>query len=73
MFIETQLTRKMKQGLVGFKLEMPTQMRTPRYAEEVWTPSGIVDFIRFEDYKESEDNWCAKIDYNKLTQDDLKC
>ena len=35
----------MKCGLVGFKPEMPTNMRTIRFAEEVWTPTGIVDFI----------------------------
>ena len=50
--METNLTKKMKRGLSGFKLEMPTNMRTARFAEEVWTPTGIVDFIRFEDYKE---------------------
>ena len=47
--METELTKKMKKGLASFKLEMPTNMRTPRFAEEVWTPTGIVDFIRFED------------------------
>lgn len=43
--METELTKKMKRGLVGFKPEMPTNMRTIRFAKEVWTPTGIVDFI----------------------------
>lgn len=64
--METELTRKMKMGLAGFKLEMSTQMRTPRYAEEVWTSTGIVDVIRFEDYKEKSENWCSLIDYTRM-------
>ncbi len=41
-------------------------MRTIRYAEEVWTPTGIVDLIRFEDYKESDYSFCSLIDYDKF-------
>ena len=59
--METNLTKKMKRGLSGFKLEMPTNMRTARFAEEVWTPTGIVDFIRFEDYKEKDYSFCSLI------------
>lgn len=68
--MESELTKKMKRGLVGFRPEMPTNMRTIRYAEEVWTPTGIVDFIRFEDYKEKEYSFCALIDFNKLAEND---
>lgn len=64
--IETDLTKRMKRGLRGFKPEMPTKMRTIRFAEEVWTPSGIVDFIRFEDYKERDYSFCSIIDYHKF-------
>lgn len=66
--METELTKKMKRGLVGFKPEMPTNMRTIRFAEEVWTPTGIVDFIRFEDYKERDYSFCSVIDYNKFDE-----
>lgn len=64
--METNLTKKMKKGLRYFKPEMPTQMRTIRFAEEVWTPTGIVDVIRFEDYKEKDNSFCGMIDYKTL-------
>lgn len=72
--METELTKKMKRGLRGFKPEMPTNMRTIRFAEEVWTPTGIVDFIRFEDYKEKDYSFCSLIDFKdfeKSYQDTL--
>lgn len=61
--METPLTRKIKRGLTHFRLDMPTGMRTPRYAEEVWTPTGIVDFIRFEDCKTNCKTKCKLIHY----------
>lgn len=61
--MESELTKRIKHACRGFKPEMPTQMRTIRYAEEVWTPSGIVDVIRFEDYIEGDSSFCALIDY----------
>lgn len=64
--METPLTRKIKRGLSHFKLDMPTQMRTPRYAEEVWTPTGIVDFIRFEDCKTNCKTKCKLIHYSEF-------
>ena len=70
--METNLTKKMKRGLSGFKLEMPTNMRTARFAEEVWTPTGIVDFIRFEDYKEKDYSFCSLIDFDKLCESKKK-
>lgn len=59
--METELTRKIKTACHGFKPEMPTQLRTIRYADEVWTPSGIVDVIRFEDYVEKDNSFCDLI------------
>lgn len=67
--METNLTKKMKKNVVFFKPAMPTKMRTIRYATEVWTPSGIVDAIRFEDYKETEENICALINYKEFEND----
>lgn len=67
LHIETELTKRMKRGLVGFRPELPTNMRTIRYAEEVWTPTGIVDFIRFEDYKEKDYSYCDYREYLKKT------
>lgn len=63
--METELTKKIKMACHGFKPEMPTQMRTIRYAEEVWTPSGIVDVIRFEDYIKGNSSFCALINYEE--------
>ena len=51
---------------------MPTNMRTPRFAEEVWTPTGVVDFIRFEDYKEKDYSFCSLIDFDKLCENEKK-
>lgn len=67
--METELTKKMKYGLRHFKPEMPTKMRTIRFAEEVWTPTGIVDVIRFEDYISSDKSFCMLIDHSILSQD----
>ena len=64
--METELTKKMKNSVVHFKPAMPTKLRTIRYATEVWTPSGIVDAIRFEDYKERDYSFCSIIEYNKF-------
>lgn len=64
--METQLTKEMKNNVVFFKPALNTKMRTIRYATEVWTPSGIVDAIRFEDYKEKDYSFCALIEYDKF-------
>lgn len=68
--METYLTKKMKRGLRYFKPAMPTKMRTVRFAEEVWTPTGIVDVIRFEDYISKDSSYCDLIEYEKHTQKD---
>ncbi len=36
-----------------------TKKRTLRYADEVWTPTGIVDSIRFEDYIDKDSSKCT--------------
>jgi hypothetical protein len=45
-------------------------MRTIRWADEVWTPSGIVDSIRFEDYNEKEEYLCKLVDMNRFSIQD---
>ena len=40
----------MKKATHYYKPLIISAMRTIRYADEVWTPTGIVDSIRFEDY-----------------------
>ena len=47
--VETLLTKNIKKAIHHFKPIMG-KMRTIRYADEVWTETGIVDSIRFEDY-----------------------
>lgn len=64
--METELTKQMKRGVVFFKPRMPTQMRTIRYAYEVWTPTRIVDAIRFEDFIERDESFCRIIDYKRF-------
>ena len=48
--METELTAKIKRACHSYRPKLPTKMRTIRWADEVWTPTGIVDSIRFEDY-----------------------
>lgn len=50
--METELTKRIKQLTHSYKPQMSIGQvgRTIRYADEVWTPNGIVDSIRFEDY-----------------------
>ena len=60
--METELTKKIKKAIPFFKPAMPTQMRTIRYAEEVWTPTGICDVVRFEDYIEKDSSFCRALD-----------
>lgn len=58
--VETELTKIIKKKVRSFKPHMGN-MRTIRYAEEVWTPTGIVDVIRFEDYVIRDDSYCFRI------------
>lgn len=63
--METELTKTLKKLTHYFKPIMHTQMRTLRYADEVWTPTGIVDSIRFEDFPTKELNDCRKLKHNE--------
>lgn len=67
--METELTKTMKNSVVFFKPDMPTQLRTIRYATEVWTPTGIVDAIRFEDYKEKDNSFCTLLNLEKHSKE----
>ncbi len=62
---ETQLTKDIKARCANFRPLMPTAMRTIRYAEEVNVITGLVDIIRFEDYVESNNNFCIKEEYGE--------
>lgn len=58
--IESELTRKMKKATHIYKpLYGNIKYRTIRYADEVWTPTGIVDSIRFEDFIENDLSKCT--------------
>ena len=47
-------------------------MRTIRWADEVWTPTGIVDSIRFEDYYAREEYLCGLIDTDRYSDEHNK-
>ena len=55
---ETKLTKQIKLAAHGYRPKMPTKMRTIRFADEVWTPHGICDVIRAEDYIKSREQSC---------------
>ena len=65
--METDLTKKIKNATHTYRPKMSCKKsksdtgRTIRYADEVWTPHGIVDSIRFEDYVVSRKEYCKKI------------
>ena len=48
--METDLTKRIKELTHHYAPKIKRNMRTIRWADEVWTPTGIVDSIRFEDY-----------------------
>jgi len=58
--METNLTKSIKERLRYFKPQLKTDMRTIRWAEEVLTPTGYVDVIRFEDYVVKDESHCAR-------------
>lgn len=63
--VETELTKKIKECTHFYKPKMSIGDvgRTIRYADEVSTPHGIVDSIRFEDYVADVVDKCVRIDY----------
>jgi hypothetical protein len=58
--METELTKAIKRRLVNFRPELSSKMRTVRYADEVQTPTGFVDVIRFEDYIANNKSYCGR-------------
>jgi hypothetical protein len=69
--METELTKQMKKASHFYKPLMNIQNRTIRYADEVWTPTGIVDSIRFEDYIVSRVIDCSIINYSKYSKAEM--
>jgi len=65
---ELDLTKRIKQLTHYYSPKLKTSMRTIRWADEVWTPSGIVDSIRFEDYYEREEYHCKLIDTDRFSK-----
>lgn len=63
--METALTKEIKRCTHFWKPKMSIGDvgRTIRYADEVWTPNGIVDSIRFEDYEEDCYRECKRINF----------
>ncbi len=58
--METDLTKAIKKRLHYFRPAMNSSMRTIRWAEEVRTPTGFVDVIRFEDYIANNKSYCSR-------------
>lgn len=65
---ETDLTKRIKKLTHFYSPKLNTSMRTIRWADEVWTPTGIVDSIRFEDYYSSEEYLCRLIDLDRFSE-----
>lgn len=68
--METKLTKRIKALTHGYKPKILSSMRTIRWADEVWTPTGIVDSIRFEDYYSDEEYLCKLIDTGRFSEKD---
>lgn len=66
--METELTKRIKTLTHGYSPKINSKMRTIRWADEVWTPTGIVDSIRFEDYYCSEEYLCRFIDAERYSE-----
>ena len=70
--METELTKKLKRMTHGFKPKLNSNMRTIRWADEVWTPTGIVDSIRFEDYYEASSIECPYLSPKLFSDAEIK-
>lgn len=66
---ETDLTKRIKQLTHSCLPKLKTSMRTIRWADEVWTPTGIVDSIRFEDYYVNREYLCRLIDIDRFSDE----
>ena len=70
--METELTSKIKKLTHAYKPKMSNGVvgRTVRYADEVTTPHGIVDSIRFEDYVINRECFCMLEKYSSCCKAD---
>ncbi len=66
--METDLTKRIKALPHLYRPKLNTEKRTIRWADEVWTPTGIVDSIRFEDYYENEEYLCRLLDVERFSE-----
>lgn len=64
---ETELTKRIKKLTHYYAPKLNAHKKTIRWADEVWTPTGIVDSIRFEDYYEEEEYLCQLIDTDRYS------
>lgn len=77
--METELTKEIKTLTHAYKPKMSCRTRskqvgrTIRYADEVWTPNGIVDSIRFEDYVISRHEECMLEHYDEYDNIAKRC
>lgn len=69
--METDLTKRIKALTHGYRPKIETTKRTTRWADEVWTPTGIVDSIRFEDFYKKEKYLCRVLDIDQFSERDL--
>jgi hypothetical protein len=70
--VETELTKRIKVLTHHYRPKLNTNMRTIRWADEVWTPTGIVDSIRFEDYYAEEEYLCKLLDITRFSEADRR-
>ena len=68
--METDLTKRIKALTHHYRPKLDTKKRTIRWADEVWTPTGIVDSIRFEDYYADEEYLCRLLDTTRFSETD---
>lgn len=68
--MEFKLSKRIKALTHHYRPKLHTEKRTIRWADEVWTPSGIVDSIRFEDYYENEEYLCRLLDAERFSEKD---
>lgn len=77
--METELTKEIKtlthtyKPKMGCRTDSKQAGRTIRYADEVWTPNGIVDSIRFEDYVLSRHEECILEHYEEYNSIAKRC
>lgn len=70
--METELTKRIKALTHRYRPKINTEKRTIRWADEVWTPTGIVDSIRFEDYYAEEEYLCKILDFTRFSAPDQR-